>query len=116
MEGRVRRVVTGHDENGKAIVTSDGYAPAVRTNPLRPGHISTDIWKTDGTPVHIGNETDPTLGPRQIHPPKQGTVVRIADIPPESDAIRNLDPAKSRELYLIRSSQRSSRATEIPVW
>lgn len=49
MEGRIRRVVTGHDENGKAIVIADGPAPAVRTNPLRPGHISVDLWKTDAS-------------------------------------------------------------------
>ena len=108
MEGKVRRVVTGHDENGKAIVISDGDAPAVRTNPLRPGHISTDIWKTHGAPAHIGRETDPTLGPRQIHPPKLGTVIRIADVPPESDAIRNLDPAQSRELFKAMGNEAAS--------
>ena len=108
MEGKVRRVVTGHDGDGKAIVVSDGLAPAVRTNPLRPGNISTDIWKTDGAPAHIGNESDPTLGPRQIHPPKQGTVIRIADVPPESDAIRNLDPAKSRELFKAMGNEGAS--------
>ena len=108
MEGKVRRVVTGHDENGKAIVISDGLAPAVRSNPLRPGHISTDIWKTDGMPVHIGNETDPTLGPRQIHPPTHGTIIRISDVPPESDAIRNLDPAKSRELFKAMGNEAAS--------
>jgi len=108
MEGKVRRVVTGHDQNGKAIVVSDGLAPAVRTNPLRPGHISADIWKTEGAPAHIGNEPDPTLGPRQIHPPKQGTVIRIADVPPESDAIRNLDPAKSRELFKAMGNEAAS--------
>jgi len=43
---RIRRVVTGHDANGKAIVLEDGSAPAVRTNPHRPGHMSVDVWKT----------------------------------------------------------------------
>ena len=30
MTGFVRRVVTGHDANGKAIVISDGFTPVVR--------------------------------------------------------------------------------------
>jgi len=41
--GKIRRVVTGHDGNGKAIVIEDGLAPSVRSNPLRPGHISIDL-------------------------------------------------------------------------
>ena len=36
MATTVRRVVTGHDKNGKAIVVSDGPVP-VHANPLRPG-------------------------------------------------------------------------------
>jgi len=48
---RVRRVITGHDANGHAVVIADEAAPAVRTNPLRPGHVSTDLWKTASTPV-----------------------------------------------------------------
>ena len=39
----IRRVVTGHGRNGKAIVLADGPATAVRTNPLRPGYKFTDI-------------------------------------------------------------------------
>jgi len=56
-QGRVRRVVTGHDATGKAIVVSDGLAPAVHTNPLRPGHWSVDIWRTDATPARIAETT-----------------------------------------------------------
>jgi hypothetical protein len=50
MTGFIRRVVTGHDKNGKAVVLSDELAPSVKTNPLRPGHRSTDIWKTSAAP------------------------------------------------------------------
>lgn len=100
MEGRIRRVVTGHDQNGKAIVISDGLAPAVRTNPLRPGHISVDLWKTDASPVIVKkDEPDPTAGAKQIHPPRQGTVFRISEIAPEPAAIRNLDPAQAQEVF-----------------
>ena len=100
MTGFVRRVVTGHDENGKSIVISDGLAPAVKTNPLRPDHRSSDIWKTHASPVPIfAAEVDPTLGPRTIHPPPHGTVIRIAEITPESEEIRNLTPEQAREFF-----------------
>lgn len=109
MEGRVRRVVTGHDENGKAIVISDGPAPSVRTNPLRPGHVSTDIWKTAGAPVLLHREEpDPALGPRQIHPPRSGTVIRISEIAPETEAIRNLDPERAREVFKSMGNEAAS--------
>ena len=36
MTGFIRRVVTGHDKNGKAIVVSDGLVPRVFTNPSCP--------------------------------------------------------------------------------
>ena len=86
MSGFIRRVVAGHDKNGKAVVLSDGIAPHLKTNPLRPGHRSTDIWKTSSTPVIIkASEEDPTMqGPRTIHPPKGGTVLRIAELQPET--------------------------------
>ena len=74
----VRRVVTGHDANGKAIVVSDGPAPFSITNPQRPGYVSTDIWRTHETPAVIAARPDePTLGPRRQMPEKNGTVIRV---------------------------------------
>lgn len=109
MEGKVRRVVTGHDSSGKAIVISDGLAPAVRTNPLRPGHISVDLWKTSSSPVILKTEEpEPTLGPKQIHPPSQGTIIRISEIAPETEAIRNLDPGKAREVFKAMGNEGAS--------
>ena len=100
MEGKIRRVITGHDSKGRAIVISDGLAPAVRTNPMRPGHISVDLWKTSASPVVLSaNEADPTLGPKQIHPPPHGTLIRISEIAPETEAIRNLPPDRARDRY-----------------
>jgi mannose-6-phosphate isomerase-like protein (cupin superfamily) len=110
-QGRIRRVVTGHDENGRAIVISDELAPAVRTSPLRPGHISVDLWKTDAMPVVIRRtESDPTAGPKQIHPPPRGTVFRISEIAPETEAIRNLDAEKAREVFRAMGNESASTA------
>jgi mannose-6-phosphate isomerase-like protein (cupin superfamily) len=100
MNGRIRRVITGHDTQGKAVVISDEPAPAVRTNPLRPGHVSTDLWKTGSAPVVLkARMDDPTGGPKQIHPLPGGTVFRISELAPEPEAVRNLDPASAREVF-----------------
>ena len=100
MEERIRRVVTGHDQNGKAIIISDDFATAVKTVPLWPGLVSTDIWKTNASPVVIGkDEPDPTLGPRSLHPAPQGTVMRISIVPPETEAILKLDANKAKEVF-----------------
>ena len=107
--GKVRRVVTGHDKNGKAIVIEDGLAPSVRSNPLRPGHISIDLWRTNTAPVPVGGtEPDPTAGPRKIHPDPRGTVLRISEVAPESEAIRNLTPEKARELFKAMGNESAS--------
>lgn len=109
--GKIRRVVTGHDENGKAIVIEDRLAPAVHTNPLRPGHISVDLWKTDAAPVVLKKtEPDPMTGKRQIHPPPRGTVFRIAQIAPETEAIRNISPEQSRAVFAAMGNESASTA------
>jgi len=111
MNGKVRRVVTGHDSRGRAIVLEDGLAPAVRTNPLRPGHVSVDLWKTACAPVILrSSEPDPTLGPKQIHPPANGTVIRISEIAPETEAIRNLGPEQAREVFKAMGNEHASTA------
>lgn len=98
-QGRIRRVVTGHDEHGKSIVVYDSFAPAVRTSPARPGHYSTEIWRTEGAPAPVGNEPDPTTGPRQLKPPKQGTVIRVSEMPPETEALRSFDEGAAKKIF-----------------
>lgn len=98
--GYVRRIVTGHDAEGRSIVVSDGPAPHIRTNPMRPGHYSTDIWRTNESPAHIAAAMpEPTGGPRRLMPNPNGTVVRISTIAPETEQIRNLDPSTSQKIF-----------------
>ena len=100
MSGKVRRVVTGHDANGKAIVLEDRLAPNVRTNPHRAGHVSIELWKTKASPVPIAREeADPTEGPKIQIPGPNGTVFRISEIAPETEEIRNVDPEKARAVF-----------------
>ena len=109
MNGKIRRVVTGHDANGKAIVLEDRLAPNVRTNPLRPGHISVELWKTKSMPVPVGREEpDPTEGPKVQIPGPNGTVFRISEIAPETEAIRTIDAAQAKEVFKAMGNEGGS--------
>jgi mannose-6-phosphate isomerase-like protein (cupin superfamily) len=107
--GQIRRVVTGHDENGKAIVISDGPAPLVHTVALRPGYASTDIWRTNETPARIvSSPKDPTPGPRRQMPDPSGTVVRINTLAPEPEDVRKLNASQAKEVFSAMGNQRAS--------
>src|SRR3954449_1606092 len=56
MELNIRRVVTGHDANGKAIVTID--EPVKNVISGRPGATSSVIWSTDTFPTDNMDEFD----------------------------------------------------------
>ena len=109
MVKQVRRVVTGHDENGKAIVISDGPAPFVHVNAVNPEWYSTDIWRTGETPARIVPVADePTLGPRRQMPQKRGTVLRINHFPPESEDVRQMDPEASRRAFAALGNEKAA--------
>lgn len=109
MAKQVRRVVTGHDESGKAIVISDGPAPFVHVNAIDPEWYSTDIWRTNETPARIVRAAaEPTLGPRRQMPEKRGTVLRINHFPPEQDAVRRMDPEASRRAFAALGNERAA--------
>ncbi|MBT5458552.1 MAG: cupin domain-containing protein [Rhodospirillaceae bacterium] len=109
MQGHVRRVVTGHDAGGKALVVSDGAAPFVHINPQRPDNSSTDVWRTDATPAIIKSRPDePTLGERRQLPTGNGTVVRINRFAPETDAIRNMSPEDAKAALAALGNEAAS--------
>jgi len=102
-------VVTGHDKSGKAVVLSDGAVPVVHSNPMRPGQLSYEVWKTSAMPIPLAaEEPEPTGGKRQLHPAPSGTVFRISEVPPESDAIRNLTPEQARAAFAASNAEDAS--------
>ena len=109
MAKQVRRVVTGHDPDGKAIVISDGPAPFVHVNAVNPEWYSTDIWRTRETPARIATAAEePTLGPRRQMPDKRGTVLRINHFPPENEAVRQMDLQASRAAFAALGNEKAA--------
>lgn len=109
MQGNIRRVVTGHDANGKATVHSDGPAPFVHVNPRNPNDTSTDIWRTGEMPVTLAAAHDETtLGPRRQMPTPNGTVIRINRFAPETDEIRDMSVEQARAAFSALGNEPAS--------
>jgi quercetin dioxygenase-like cupin family protein len=76
---KVRRVVTGHDEAGRAVVKVDEIADNIVSK--RPGSSSIVAWSTQGFPVSNDGDTDPS-GASIGTTIENGTVFRIGRYAP----------------------------------
>jgi quercetin dioxygenase-like cupin family protein len=100
MPNPVRRVVTGHDEQGRSIVVSDGAAPFVHINPVDPEWYSTDVFRSVGAPATIvAQPVESTEGPRRQLPTPSGTVIRVNNFPPEPEAVRRMTPEDAQRAF-----------------
>ena len=84
MVERIRRVVTGHDEEGRSAFVSDGAAGAVKEMDSMPGLALTELWRTSGAPADNRGSEDAADGPVVLEPAPGGTVFRIVEFPPDS--------------------------------
>jgi quercetin dioxygenase-like cupin family protein len=76
-----RRVVTGHDGEGKSVFLSDGAPPVSRTAPDGAGFF--EMWSTAAAPVPLdAAEPDPAAGEVLVPPPPNGTKIRVNEFPP----------------------------------
>jgi mannose-6-phosphate isomerase-like protein (cupin superfamily) len=97
MEHAIRRIVTGHDDTGKAIIEMDGIAPNKKIRP-GAGFVSTLLWVTDETPARLDTRSDRADRTIGVPPPPNGSVLRIVDFPPvtaEAEAMNQADLLKS---------------------
>ena len=79
MTVKVRRVVTGHDAGGRAVVKIDEVAKNVVSN--RPGASSCVIWTTDTNPADNSGDADTST--RKVGTTLAGgTVFRIVEFSP----------------------------------
>lgn len=82
----VRRVVTGHDDHGRAIIVSDGPAPNNFESATIPGFGSTVTWWTGPGPIDHVTDRDPASASSAVpsFPGVGETILRVADFPPDS--------------------------------
>ena len=84
----IRRIVTGVNEAGKAVVVQDGPAPKTNSRPA----ISVEgalLWVTDETPVDLSRYNDPTDREIGVAPPPGGSILRVVDFLAQPDEIDN---------------------------
>ena len=79
MQFPLRRVVTGHDEQGRAVVQIDEIGRNLVSK--RPGHNSFVVWTTQGHPVDNSGTADEAERPVGTEL-KDGTVFRIMKLDP----------------------------------
>ena len=88
---RVRRVLTGHDADGRSTFIADGIAPNTKEMPSFPGLALTDLWETKGAPASNTGDADAADRPIRLEPPKNGTILRIVEFPPDSTRPKDAD-------------------------
>jgi hypothetical protein len=96
-EAPVRRVVTGHDDQGHAVLQEDGPVPRVQRIGGPHGPLFYEVWNTTATPAPIDRASgEPSEHGIQLAPPRNGTRIRVLDIPPEDESIHTLTPEQSQ--------------------
>jgi mannose-6-phosphate isomerase-like protein (cupin superfamily) len=95
----IRRVVTGHDENLKSHIVSDG--PATNSRRRVEGHCTTLMWATDRAPADITSDED--MGDRQMgaSPPPMGTRFCVHEIEPDADYQANFHRTDTIDYVIV---------------
>ena len=91
MPQRIRRVVTGHDKDGRSVFIMDGKAPNVLEMASMPGVALTDLWRTRTSPASNTGNGDAATGRIKLEPPADGTILRIVEFPPDSKWRKSAD-------------------------
>ncbi len=84
MVTQVRRVVTGHNEQGQSVFVIDDIATSVQEMQSMPGLVLTDVWETTSAPADNTGDADAAARPVRLEPPGSGSVLRICEFPPDS--------------------------------
>ncbi len=84
----VRRIVTGHDAEGRAIIQEDGPPARVQQIGGEIGLTFHEIWHTTATPAPIdASSHEPFEEGITLAPPTNGTRIRVVDFPPEDASL-----------------------------
>lgn len=110
----IRRVVTGHDENGVAIVISDGPTPNVVQPGNRPGVALSNFWQTNSSPATVSGTEDTATQNFNLEPPPNGAIFRTVEFSPEAGWIDDLDRKTARESFASIGAGHAADPTENP--
>jgi len=111
MPDKVRRVVTGHDAQGTALVLMDGDIESVKRS---AGVSSALLWVTDETPADMAGSADRGARSIGVPPPPNGSILRVVDFPPVSGEIKVDNAAFTAEMGINAQNRRKGKYTDHP--
>jgi mannose-6-phosphate isomerase-like protein (cupin superfamily) len=86
MSKKVRRVVTGHNAAGKSIFIIDALTPHVFSR-TKGSAVVHELWETATMPADNRGSADAITRGHRLAPPKNGSVCRIIEYPPDSERL-----------------------------
>ncbi len=106
MPMQIRRVIAGHDADGKAVILADGPSPTIRTRPVSGG-TSNLMWVLDQLPTDLTTFVDTADGADvPTCPPRPGAYFRVTEFPPE--------PEMTEERHKALLEERTREGSEQP--
>ena len=109
----IRRIVTGHDAQGRAIIQEDGPVSRMQRVGGDIGPMFHEVWNTIATPAPIDAASgEPAEDGIVLAPPKNGTRIRVLDIPPEGDGIKNMTPEEAAAHFAEIGAGHASNAAK----
>lgn len=107
----VRRIVTGHDADGKAVIISDSSPERTYMIGGPKGAKFHEVWNTLQSPALIDSRpSEPAESSLVLAPPKGGTRIRVIDFPPEGETIRNLTKEEAGKAFKSMGGEDASNA------
>ena len=105
----MRRVVTGHDASGRAVVLFDGESPHRFVLEQAGGLRLTEIWETRDSPADNSGAGDAGDHERRIEPVGAGSVFRVIEYPPDRERLKKLDPDRFFHAMGARAADAATR-------
>lgn len=94
----IRRVVTGHDAQGRSRVVYDSAAPNVNPGAVAASAAMTDLWVFESCPAVIDRDRDDGALPFRFEPPEDGGHLRIVQ---SAGKRPDYDPATDRTAVAV---------------
>jgi len=95
-----RRIVIGHDAQGRAIIQADASSPRVQRIGGEHGPVFYEVWNTRATPALIDRASvEPPEDGIMLAPPRGGTRIRVLDIPPEDGSFDSMSAEEARSHF-----------------
>ena len=107
-----RRIVTGHDADGNAVILDDAPPPRVARVGGDLGPTFYEVWNTRETPARIDRASgEPGEQGISLAPPSGGTRIRVLDIPPEDESFGQITPEQARAHFAAVGAENASSHT-----